>query len=287
MDEPMTRWLPLLLLLLLARAALADPGLALAVELDRGGEPGPAAVEYRRLALAAPLPESRAVFYWLAGRSYLLQQDPDRASAMLDRMDEQGLALKPLNSLLRAEVSRSRRDWDEAEFYLGSALPGLPDDETRRFATLRLAEVQVRSGQFDTARATVSGLADATAPLAALGTYAAGQDKNPTLGAWLGTVPGLGYAYSGRYATALRSLILNGLFIWGMAETAGNDQWGGFAVLTFFELTWYTGSIYGGRDSAEKYNRQRLDPVLDVLGRRAEMEPDYPALPKLGVRIRF
>ena len=71
-------------------------------------------------------------------------------------------------------------------------------------------------------------------------------------GGVLGLVPGLGYAYSGEYANAVRSLILNSLFIWGMVETADDDQWGLFALVTFGEFTWYSGSIYGGIDAAHR-----------------------------------
>ena len=71
----------------------------------------------------------------------------------------------------------------------------------------------------------------------------------PWVGGVLGLVPGLGYVYSGEFANGARSLILNGLFIWGMVETAEREQWAAFSVLTFFEFTWYSGSIYGGAEA--------------------------------------
>ena len=79
----------------------------------------------------------------------------------------------------------------------------------------------------------------------------------------MGLIPGFGYFYSGEYASGLRAILLNGLFIYGMIDTADKDEWGAFAVISFFEFTWYGGSIYGGIDAAYRYNRQRVR-----LGRR-------------------
>ncbi|MBN1558006.1 MAG: membrane protein insertion efficiency factor YidD [Lentisphaerae bacterium] len=103
--------------------------------------------------------------------------------------------------------------------------------------------------------------------------------RSPRLGGILGLVPGLGYAYSGEYANALRSLLLNGIFIWGMVETAGEEQWGGFAVISFFELTWYSGSIYGGIDAAHRFNARQ---------RGAQAGPDGAGLaPLLALELAF
>ena len=217
----------------------------------------PAAVEFRRLAGEAVADEARAAWYWMAGRAYLHLDQPARAESMLDRMDESGLALKPQNSLLRAETARASGDSAGAAFYYQSAATGLPDDDTRRLARLRLAEHQARAGDLDAVRESLRAVPDSASALAALDTYRHGHDKSPRLGGVLGLVPGLGYAYSGEKANALRCLILNSIFIYGMARFAEDDQWGGFAVVTFFELTWYSGSIYGGMDAAHRHNQCR------------------------------
>ena len=100
-------------------------------------------------------------------------------------------------------------------------------------------------------------------------------------------MPGLGYAYSGEYANAARSLILNGLFMWGMAETADDDLWGAFAVLTFAEFTWYSGSIYGGIDAAHRHNERRLDgAVAEIRGER-RLQPDFSAVPLVALKFEF
>ena len=136
----------------------------------------------------------------------------------------------------------------------------------------------------DDARAALEGDPNAEA----LERYLAGRDKSPRLGGLLGIVPGLGYAYSGEYGNALRSLLLNGLFGWAMFATAEDDQWALFAVATFFELTWYTGSIYGGIDAAHRHNRERLDSaVREIRGDDAPHIGHRLGLPLLKVDLAF
>jgi hypothetical protein len=100
-------------------------------------------------------------------------------------------------------------------------------------------------------------------------------------------VPGLGYAYSGEYANALRSLILNGVFGFGMWHTAREEQWGAFGVITFCEFTWYSGSIYGGIDAAHRYNRERLEEAAEAIRGGADFEPDVAAWPLLRLKFTF
>lgn len=38
----------------------------------------------------------------------------------------------------------------------------------------------------------------------------------------MGLVPGLGYAYAGEYANAMRTLMLNNLLIWGIVVAGGS-----------------------------------------------------------------
>ena len=100
-------------------------------------------------------------------------------------------------------------------------------------------------------------------------------------------MPGLGYAYSGEYSNALRSLILNSIFIYGMTDTADKEQWGAFAAITFFELTWYTGSIYGGIDAAHRHNRTRLTGCLDAVDGNAGVRVDLSRIPVVSLSFDF
>jgi len=85
----------------------------------------------------------------------------------------------------------------------------------------------------------------------------------------------------------ISSWILNDLFIYGMADTADNEQWGAFSIITFFELTWYSGSIYGGVDSAHRFNESRLDECLDAVSGSMDMSVDLDTLPLISLRFEF
>ena len=121
----------------------------------------------------------------------------------------------------------------------------------------------------------------------ALDIYARGHDKSPKVGGLLGMIPGMGYMYAGEYGNGFRSIILNSLFIFGMVSTAQDDEWGAFAVITFFEFTWYSGSIYGGVDASHRYNRDRLESSISRINGDAGFEPDQRQLPALVLRFSF
>ena len=131
------------------------------------------------------------------------------------------------------------------------------------------------------------GAGDLAGARAAVEGYAGGRDKRPWVGGVLGLVPGLGYVYSGEFANGARSLILNGLFIWGMVETAEREQWAAFSVLTFFEFTWYSGSIYGGVDAAHRYNQRRLDAAVSGVGGGRRLGPDVARVPVVVLGFEF
>ncbi len=261
----------------------------LALELSKTDDHAGAALEYRRLALDAGSGQERAAWFWASSHAYLQAGDAKQADRMLDRAEDADPGLAPAAMLLRGESAYQQQQYGESAFYFESTLRA-PASETaqRNYAARHLAAARLKGGQTAEARAAlVSDPASSTQHLAAVQHYEESQDKSPALGGWLGVVPGAGYAYAGEYANALRSLILNSLFIWGMVSTAEEDQWGGFAVITFFEITWYSGSIYGGVDASHRYNRRRLDRVVDSISAGAVMTPDYEAMPALRLRYSF
>jgi len=58
-------------------------------------------------------------------------------------------------------------------------------------------------------------------------------------------------------------------------------------VITFFEFTWYSGSVYGGIDAAQRYNRRRLDSAVNSVNGDAGFEPDYWQFAGVGSEICF
>ena len=269
-------------------ALVPTPGLRLAQELSGEGQHESAALEYRRLALSETKAQARGGLFWAAAYEYTQARQWNLAPTLLDRAEDSNRELKPVALLLRAEVASAEKKHVEAVYYLQSAVGEKTTSDMRQFVARRVAGEHLCAGQSDQARAVLSQAPDnEAAALAALQSYERERDKSPVLGGMLGLIPGLGYMYSGEYANGLRSLILNGLFMGAMVYSGVEDQWGAFAVISFFELTWYSGSIYGGIDAAQRYNRARQERCLDAVQGQAVFIPDFKQLPIVALQFRF
>ncbi len=286
LTKAMLRWSSLALSSVVLGGGPVDSRLA--AELASEGDHAGAAVEYRRLALAADHPDPQGGYYWAAAHEYWRDGRPDDAERMLDRAENLGGGIGVPALLLRAENAEAARDLRGAAFHWQTVLGGTAGAEARRFAARRLAMAELRSGDAQAALAALEmSPGDEREGRMALARYRSGNDRRPWVGGLLGLVPGLGHAYSGEYASGARSLILNGLFIWAMTWSAREDQWGAFAVAGFFELTWYGGSVYGGIDAAHRFNRRRLEEAAEEIGGGAAFAPDYPALPVVQIKFSF
>ncbi len=270
-------------------APAQQPEAQLARELARENDHAGAALEYRRLALALPDAAARGGFCWASAFEYLRAGDLATADRMLNRAETEAPGLVLPVPLLRTEAALAARKWDEAAFFADGILqnPAATKPE-KNLAARRLATAELRKGDVPGARTGLQRAPDpATASLAAVDAYAQGRDKKPWLGGVLGLIPGCGYFYAGEWANGLRSVILNGLFIFGMVNTAQHDEWGAFAAITFFEVTWYTGSIYGGLDASHRYNRDRLERAVGGINGAATFAPDPLKLPLVSLQFSF
>ena len=278
-------WVCAALLAAVGAVAGEEPA-GLAVRLSRDGHYEQSAIEFRRLALAAEDGGARGAYAWAAAYQYWTNRQYELAERVLDRSADDLASRSAETALLRGELAMGRGDWDQATFFLSSAGDHASSGSMKTYAGRRLAESRLRRGDVEGARDPLAA-PEQSEGAAAVEAYVAGRDKRPWLGGVLGLIPGAGYAYSGEYANALRSVLLNGLFMFGMSSTADHEQWGAFAVISFFELTWYTGSVYGGIDAAHRYNEGRLDRCAEAIGGGASFEPDYGALPVLSLRFSF
>jgi tetratricopeptide (TPR) repeat protein len=265
-------------------SAVADDA-RLAMELKDEGDWLSSGIAYRRLALQAEEGDARAGYFWAAAHQYYRAGRYDDVPRLLDRAEAESFALDQQTSLLRGEAAYARQDFKQAVFFWEPLARTGEQEELQRYARRQLASAYLQ--QDDVERAVASLGDQDNQARQVIEWYASSPRKNPVLGGWLGLVPGLGYAYAGEYANALRSLILNSIFIYGMVDTARNDHWGGFAVITFFELTWYSGSIYGGLDASHRYNRRLLMDALERMEGDMAFEPAWEELPAVELRFRF
>jgi len=258
----------------------------LAMELMDDGDHALAAVEFRRLGLAAEDDAARGGWAWLSGYAYLRAGQPEQVERWMDQAEEADPDLWGEASLLRGDALRERRRSDEAAFYFESVLG--EDEGAASYARRRLAALDLQAGHAGSALDRLRGSPiPHPSGIAAVELYQAGRDKSPRIGGLLGMIPGFGHFYSGEIANGLRAMILNGIFIYGMVHTAERDQWGAFTALTFFELTWYSGSIYGGIDAAHRYNRHRLDTALHGVEGGMELSPDWQQVPVVTLQFQW
>lgn len=277
------RWSLLLLVCVACSSAWADDGRKLALALGQEGQHSGAALEYRRLAMSTNEQVTSGRFYWLAAYEYAREHNWPLVSRMLDRTEDAApfeLAL-PV-SWLRAEQALVERDWSVASFYFESLQRAATNDYWRDFAARGVTAARLRDGDFAGAYASVP-----VTERQVVAQYAAQRDKKPWVGGLLGLVPGLGYLYSGEIGNACRSLLLNGVFIWAMVETAEEDQWAAFSILTFVEFTWYSGSIYGGIDAAQRHNQRRLDTTVEAVRGDRKPQPDFSCIPIFTLGFEF
>jgi len=101
--------------------------------------------------------------------------------------------------------------------------------------------------------------------------------KKPALAGTLSIVPGAGHLYCGRYRDALISFLLNaGLMLTAYeAFDNGNEALGG--LISFVEIGFYSGNIYGAVSSAHKYNdtatKQYIEKIRENL--KVTISSDY------------
>jgi len=96
--------------------------------------------------------------------------------------------------------------------------------------------------------------------------------KKPALAATLSAiVPGAGQVYARRYRDGLAAFLVNGGFIWGVAEAFDQNQKGLGSILLVMELGWYAGNIYSAMNSSRKFNQQTLEKNLVSLRERCSL----------------
>lgn len=280
----------LLLCLTLGRASGSEASnlWSFAAQLVDAGDAANASVDFRRIAALESDVTLQGEAYWHSAYQYWILKQPDISDKMLNRSEDAASELAPQIALLRGENARLARNWDEAAFHFQSVLNSKPAPEMKIYAARRLATAEFRRGNTSGARdAILVEDGNASQATAALETFERHKDRSPMLGGILGLIPGLGYAYSGEYANATRSLLINALFGYGMYHTGKHDQWGAFSAISFFEITWYTGSIYGGVDAAHRYNQNRREAGDAALGGTAAFEPDWARLPLVHLNFSF
>jgi len=89
--------------------------------------------------------------------------------------------------------------------------------------------------------------------------------KNPTLAGVMSIVPGAGYAYAGHRQTAISALLVNGLLAYATYSSIRNENYGMGILTGIFNLTFYIGNIQGAVKSAQRFNTNQKQDIINKL----------------------
>jgi len=95
--------------------------------------------------------------------------------------------------------------------------------------------------------------------------------KNPSATGILAVFPGAGFLYCNRYQDALTAFLLNAGLMYAAYEAFDKENYALGGLLSFAELGFYAGSIYGSVTAAHKYNRARTQGFIEELKQNAKV----------------
>jgi hypothetical protein len=227
------------------------------------------------------------------GEALLRGEQWDAAGRQFDgvavRTDDLQLRHAALFGAARAYLEDGRPELAKPRFRLLSA-----DEDAEQQLRLQsrwlLAWGHFDAGELEQARELFAGLAAAGGPHAAdaRGVVDAIDRKgelplkDPLVAALLSVVPGGGHFYLGQWATGATALSWNALFVFAAVSAWVAGEWGLAAVLTFAELGWYAGSMFGAIAGAYRHNRDAVRNWRDDVLANHGADRALPELHTLG-----
>ncbi len=233
--------------------------------------------EYRRflfLTQGAGVDAARAAM--AIGEALLRGEQWDAAGRQFDgvatRTEDLVLRRGALFGAARAYLEDGRPELAKPRFRLISSDDDA-DPALRRQSRWLLAWGHFDAGELDQARELFDAMAhgdgpwaaDARAVVTAIDRKGELPLKDPLVAALVSVVPGGGHFYLGQWATGFTSLAWNTLFIVAAVSAWLSGDWGLAAVLTFAELGWYSGSMFGAIAGAYRHNRDAVRNWRDEL----------------------
>jgi tetratricopeptide (TPR) repeat protein len=215
------------------------------------------------------------------GEALLRGEQWDAAGRQYDgvatRTDDLTLRRGALFAAARAYLEDGRPEMAKPRFRL-IANDADADAALRSQSRFLLAWGHFDAGELDKARELFETIALADGPHAdnarglvqAIDQSGSLDAKDPLLAALLSVVPGGGHFYLGQWATGATALTWNALFVFAAVSAWLSGDWGMAVVLTFAELGWYSGSMFGAIAGAYRHNRDAVrnwrDDVLSRYG---------------------
>ncbi len=234
--------------------------------------------EYERFIYFFPHADKAELAKYRIGQSYLKGERYEQAIqafyALIEEYQDTKYAFKSYLEISKAYVRLNR--YAMALTALSNLITIAPDQSLSDEALYQRAWVYLEMGLWDKAIESFEKVSPQNREqyklketLAELKEGVPIRTKNPTLAGLLAVVPGAGHLYCGRKRDALISFFLNGAMIYAAYEAFDNDLDAIGAIITLFELGFYSGNIYSAVSSAHKYNRDAKARFLDELREKA------------------
>lgn len=230
--------------------------------------------EFKRFVYFFPKDERVEMALFKIGMSYFFGKHYTEAigsfNALIDEYGETDLCIK--SYLMASESHIKLRAYGAAVINLHNLITITDDRDVRDEAYYRIGWIYVETANWEKAGRYFSKISSQNKDKYKLKKLADELDKeklipkkSPRLAGFLSIIPGAGFLYCERYQDALIAFLLNGGLIWAAYESfdEGHNALG--AVITFVEIGFYTGNIYGAINSAHKYNRNNTSRFIEKL----------------------
>ncbi|MFC1858349.1 tetratricopeptide repeat protein [Thermodesulfobacteriota bacterium] len=228
--------------------------------------------EYKRFIYFFPEDSRVEETMYKIGMAYFSDQNFKEAikafEQILDKYQDSAISLK--SYFMISECQLRQHEFGPAITNLHNLITISDDPKIIDEAHYRLGWIYVETASWEEARSYFENIQEQkkeTYRLSevydALGKTNSIPRKNPATAGILSIIPGAGYLYCERYQDALIAFLLNGGLILAAYESFDNDLNALGAVITFVEIGFYAGNIYGAVSSAHKYNRTNTQNFID------------------------
>jgi TolA-binding protein/TM2 domain-containing membrane protein YozV len=272
----------------------ADQLVEFAEQLMREGEYFRAITEYQRFLFAYPHDPRRAMMHFRIGIAWYRGQQYKEALQTFGEVAQRYPKTKYAKQarLWQGESLVRMAQYRAAEQVFTDILEQFPRDEVGHLARYQLGWTLLYQRQWHKASEQFQHVAPESHLYPAAQRLAEevldGEHlsrKSPAVAGLLsGVLPGSGQLYNGRVGDAALAFFLNGLFVVGILEAIHHDQSAIAGVLSFFEVGWYAGNIYGAVNGAHKHNRHAAETFLRNLENRFRVQPPAAHHP-IGIRV--
>ncbi|MFC1811347.1 tetratricopeptide repeat protein [Thermodesulfobacteriota bacterium] len=250
--------------------------------------------EYKRFIHFFPADDRVELAMYNIGLSYFEDQRfkaaIDAFNSLIDKYENTALAIQ---SYFRISESQEKLPAFGPAITTLQNLATLADDvNVRDEAYYRTGWIYVETGAWEKARRSFDKISEQNRNKYMLKRLSDELDttvsipkKSPGLAGILSVIPGAGFLYCGRYQDALIAFLLNGGLIYAAYESFDEELYALGGIISFVELGFYTGNIYGAVNSAHKYNRSKTRQFIENLKLNSKISLS-PA-PKNGFILSF